>query len=167
MARLPLSPLKADIDATGNKIITVGDPTDNKDAANKEYVDTGLAEKADDADTTAALALKADTTTVNAALDLKADKTELATFADDDGSDTPRTLGTITFNAAGDEMTFSDGTNTRTFTGGGGGADIEIGATLPNVTGAVGDLFILTASRYHIRSRLGSWFIQKNKYSYY
>ncbi len=52
--------------------VTVQTPVNPTEAARKDYVDTGLALKADAAATTAALALKADTSTVNAALALKA-----------------------------------------------------------------------------------------------
>ena len=43
MARLPLSPLAADIDATGNRIINVGSPTAQTDAVNVQYLDNLLA----------------------------------------------------------------------------------------------------------------------------
>ena len=46
------------------------------------------------------------------------------TFEDDDADPgMTRNLSSITFNASGDEMTLSDGTNTRVFTGGAGGGN--------------------------------------------
>ena len=65
-------------------------------------------------------------------------------FQDDNVARTLRELTQITFNTDGDVMTLTDGTNSRTFSGGGGGAGIEaVNQAAAGVTMDVNELYYI------------------------
>ena len=97
----------------------ISGPTVDTGVGSGTYVYTGMDQVDNNGDDDPAATTDASWTILRAPSD-SAGLADLATFEDDDTDSTPRRLSMITFNSDGD-MVLSDGLNTRTFAGGGGG----------------------------------------------